>query len=331
MSYTSKDVLGIKIKTDRKEDDVNDVMLKAREHGEKNARKSFPLSPSAALKPDLDLYYDLVNHYNPGTIPKDSMEGRVHILLDSGHHLEDFIVNQYGRAHEILETNIRVPYGELRHENGDSVILRGEFDFTFIDKYSGEVMLGDAKTSSDYAFKASKSGLNNSPLPKEEHIAQLNLYMHSKYLQKQGVKTARIIYYNKNNSDYDVYEFEYSKELAEKTLEKFQRVFDLYLKRTEPPQEYFWGQHWKAAYGSYRTFLHKRFDVNKEDRKVAIVSNEKFTKMIEGTNSDIIKRVANEIGSNIIKTKDGKKSLYLNLTQRGLSVRLKNNSAFTEL
>ena len=68
---------------EKMQDDIDVIMAGAKKHGEENQQKSFPLRPSGALKSDLDLYFDLVNYFKPETIPKDEMEGRVHILLES--------------------------------------------------------------------------------------------------------------------------------------------------------------------------------------------------------------------------------------------------------
>jgi len=312
--------------------DIEGVMKGAKKHGEDNQQKSFPLRPSGALKSDLDLYFDLVNYFEPGTIPKDDMEGRVHILLESGHVLEDFIVDQFDRVHKVTERNERVTYGSVTMPDGSTRELNGEYDFTFIDNNSGKEMLGDSKTASDFAFKATAKPMYGRPpaLPKEEHLAQLNLYMHSEDFKKRGIDTARIVYYNKNNSDYDIYEFKYSEALALKTLARFQHILDMYKVGQAPEQEYFWGHHWKAAYGSYRTHLHKQYKVKKQDRHIITVSDDEFNAVTEGKMTQSIYNYAKTYQDKAIRTNSGK-SAYMSLTQKGLVVRVTDKGGFTTL
>lgn len=328
---SSKRVLGIDMPYEKMQDDIDGVMKGAKKNGEDNRQKSFPLRPSGALKSDLDLYFDLVNYFEPGTIPQDDMDGRVHILLESGHVLEDFIVDQFDRVHKVTERNERTTYGTVTMPDGTVRELSGEYDFTFIDSESGQEMLGDSKTTADYAFKMSqKENAMNPPLPKEEHFAQLNLYMHSEKFKKRNIKTARIVYYNKNNSDYDIYEFNYSEELALKTLDRFQRILDMYKVGQQPEQEYYWGHNWKAAYSAYRTYLHKQYKIKKQDRHIEKVSKEDFNSVTKGKMADCVYNYAKKYQTKMIKTEQGD-SAYMSLTQKGLVVRVTSNDGFTTL
>ena len=321
MSSKKHTVLGVDMSYKQVTNDTDRILAAAKKHSEETERKkSFPLRPSAALKSDLDLYYDLVNYYNPGTIAKDEMDGRVHILLASGHFLEDFVVEQINRVHEVVATNERVMYGEIDGPEG-KIPLKGEYDLIFKDCDTGELILGDSKTSSDYAFRRG--------LPKEEHFAQLNLYMHSDEFKQKGITKARLYYYNKNNSDYDTYEFEYSEQLALNTLKKFQNIMDMYINKTPPTQEYYWGHHWKAAYGSYRTVLHDKYNAAKSDRPLIDVNRDVFERYTNGPKAELIKKYAEKFGTAVIV--NGKSNAFLNLTQKGLVVRVMDKSGFTSL
>lgn len=329
---SSKKVLDIDVDYTVKEQEVKEVYELAKEKAEKERKNSFPLRPSSALKPDLDLYLDLVNYFDPGTIPKDEMEGRVNILLESGHVLEDFIVEQYGRVNKITATNQKVTYATLDMPDGTTRDLEGEYDFTFIDKETGKEMLGDSKTSADFAFKATEKPMygKGPALPKEEHFAQLNLYMHSPEFKKRGIDTARIVYYNKNNSAYFVTEFKYNEELAFATLDRFQKILDMYGRKEMPEQEHFWGHHWKATYGSYRTHLHKQYKAAKNEREILDVSETDFENVTSGPTAGCIYKYAKTYGTKRIKTQSGK-SAYMSLTKGGLIVRVTGDKGFTKL
>lgn len=326
----SKKILGIDMEYNNRAEDVENVYKFAYKNNQNLRKNTFPLRPSGALKSDLDLYFDLVNYYAPGTIPKDEFDGRVAILLESGHVLEDFIVEQYGRVHEIIDVNKRVTYGELSLPDGSIKELNGEYDFTFIDKDTGKKMLGDSKTSGDYAFRATEKPMYGRPpaLPKEEHFAQLNLYMHSKEFKDQGIDTARIVYYNKNNSSYFVSEFKYNEELALKTISRFQDLIDAHHTQEQPEQEYYWGHHWKGKYSSYRTHLHDKYKLPKADREMVEVSDDEFNEVTKGSKAEAIYKFAKKYELKRIKTNSGK-SCYLSLTKDGLNVRITDNSGFT--
>lgn len=316
-----KTILDVSMRYKQVEKDNEKILSEAKKDGEANQQQSFPLRPSAALKPELDLYLDLVNYYEPNTIPKDDMDGRVHILLASGHHLEDFIVKQINRVHKVVDTNERVQYATIDGPDGP-IPLSGEYDLTFIDSDTGELMLGDSKTSSDYAFKRG--------LPKEEHFAQLNLYMHSREFKDKGIKKARLYYYNKNNSDYDTYEFEYNEKLALETIARFQKVMNMYMAKTPPAQEHFWGQHWKAAYGSYRTYLHADYKAKQAERIQISLTDIEFNAVVKRPKTEAIYLMATKYGNNILKSKSGD-TAFLNLTTKGLVVRLTEKDGFTNL
>lgn len=233
---------------DLQKDIVDPLLEKVSNDAEVNRKTAdrFPLSPSAATKPNIDLYLALKNHYHPNSIPEEPLDGRVVMLLRLGHDIESHLVKFIRKGLNVVATNERVTYGALT--NGPT--LTGEFDF--IIEHNGEKILCDSKSIADYLFKTT-------PLPKQEHIVQLNLYLHSDYCRKNAINKAWVWYYCKNNSELKVKEFQYNQALAEAALQKFQYVYDCYLNNTPPPIEYVLGADYQADYSAFRKYIFRDF------------------------------------------------------------------------
>lgn len=247
-------------------DVVNAIQLHAKISGINAAAKGsfFPLRPSSALKSERELYYGLINYYKPGSIAVNPIEGRNTMLLALGHALEKHFVEYIEKAFAVPYRNVRVVYGELKDKDGQSIPLSGELDFVIQNPESGELIIADSKSSADFPFK--------SGIPKDEHIAQINLYLHSPWAKERGIKRALIMYYNKNNSDLKAFEFTYSPELAEEVIAKFQRVLNAYNAGQVPAREHVFGLDWQAAYSSFKTHDNKEFETPVPERAVSNIT-----------------------------------------------------------
>lgn len=206
-------------------------------------KNSFPLRPSSSLKSKRDLFYGLVNYYSPGTIPTSDIEGRACMLLELGHSIEKHLVDNIKRAYKIPYTAQKITYGEIKKKDGTKIVLGGELDFV-IELADGEKIICDSKSSGDFAFKLA--------LPKEEHVAQINLYLHSAWAREQNINRAWIFYYNKNTSDLRLCEFFYDAALARVVIARFQSVMDAYESGSVPAREHILGVDWQATYSSFR-------------------------------------------------------------------------------
>lgn len=248
-----KSILGVELETETSTDELKSIVSAIQDAAaraganETSNRNAFPLRPSSALKSLRDLYYGLVNYYAPGTIPTTDIEGRNSMLLGLGHVIEKHLVQAIERSYQIPFKAQVVEYGYIRKRKGlELITLSGELDFV-IKLASGEEVICDSKSSADFPFK-------KGDLPKEEHIAQINLYLHSKWAQDRKIKRAFIFYYNKNDSNIKLCEFRYKPELAEQTIARFQRVYDMYEAGEVPPQEHILGVDWQASYSAFRDF-----------------------------------------------------------------------------
>lgn len=309
----------------------------ADEAAEKMDLSKFPLRPSAANKLELDLYMELENQEavlkgtNPleGNAPlykPEKLDGRVLSLLQLGHTIEPQVIDHVSKLYKIEHRNKKVKYGELKRLDGSIIELWGELDMGMLDEHTGRRIIGDSKTSGRFAFNLT---------PKAEHFAQINLYLHSEEMKAEGYTHGRIYYYNKDNSEMKANGFAYSQKLAQAVLDKFQRVLTAFEKGERPPQTAFWGgDDWRADYSSFRTYLHHRFGLPLDARE-SIKDGDLFKELEAELKSKrqkaAINPIAQKIDNKVVYSKDGRKKLYLLLTNKGLVVIIEDNDGFSTL
>lgn len=211
----------------------------------------FPLRPSGCLKPMRDLYYDLVNFYSPGAIPKKGFEPRIQLIFQFGHIIEKLVQQLCGHNFNVEFSQHRVTYGELVDKDGSIIKLTGAIDWAMrLDGQSEKLYLVDSKSIGSYGFKSA---------PKEDNIAQMQLYMHSDWGRANSVDSAILIYFNKDNSDIKCIQIEYDAELAQKILDRMKAVFEYYKQGIVPPREYVAGIDWRADYSAYKDYDNRDF------------------------------------------------------------------------
>lgn len=257
-------------------------------------KNGFPLRPSSALKSKRDLYYGLINYYKPGSIPVTAIEGRSCMLLNLGHVIEKHLIENIERAYKLPFKNERVVFGSVTTAKGESIELGGEFDFVM--DIEGELVLCDSKSSADYPFKGE--------LPKNEHIAQINLYLHSAWAQEKDIKRAIIWYYNKNNSELKTREFYYDKTLALKTIARFQEVYDAYEKGEIPKREHILGVDWQASYSSFRDADWNEFEATLGARATVTLADDRT---LPDEKKALLRHIVTKYGTSILCTPEGRR------------------------
>lgn len=209
----------------------------------------FPLRPSSCLKPLRDLFYDLKNFYKPGSIPKSSLDPRIKLIFQFGHLTETLLKKLFAYTYGVVAEQERVKYGELIDKAGNIIPLTGSIDWA--STIGGPTLvLCDAKSIGDFPFKKA---------PKEENVAQMQLYMHSDWGRRNEVNRALLIYFNKNTSDIKCIEVAYEPKLAQALLDRLALAFDYYKKDEVPPREYLAGLDWQADYSPYKEYDNAEF------------------------------------------------------------------------
>lgn len=253
-------------------------------------RKSFPLRPSACLKPMRDLYYDLVNYYNPGTVPKADFDPRVKLIFQFGHMTEQLMLKICAHGFDVKYQQEVVRYGSLKAVDGVEIELKGAIDWAM--EIDGKLVLCDSKSSGDFPFKKA---------PKEEHIAQMQLYMHSDWGRANNVNSAVLIYFNKNTSDIKCIEFEYDKKLATNIVDRFTKVWEYYLKGELPPREYLAGCDWQADYSSYKDYDNLEFSTGASREEVTV---DEWAPDIDKKDKVALRRFVEAYGNKHVNFKD---------------------------
>ena len=300
MKIVRKTILDIDLDTAQTND--TDAIIKAVQGGaaaktakESADKNSFPLRPSSALKSERDLYYGLVNHYAPGTIPVTPIEGRSCMLLNLGHVIEKHLVEALGEVVEVPYRSQKIEYGVIKRPNNESIVLGGELDFV-IKLESGELVLCDSKSSADFPFK-------KTDLPKDEHVAQMHCYLGSDFCRKLHINRCFLMYYNKNDSNIKVLEFNYDPRLHVAVVKRFQQVHDNYVLGRLPDAKYVLGVDWQSSYSNFRDYEWAPYEATKEERKLnnCILSTAAFPKAIK----ERLKFLVFNFGTDIVLTSDG--------------------------
>ncbi len=278
-------------------------------------KNSFPLRPSSALKPDRDLYYGLVNYYAPGTIPVSDIEGRSCMLLALGHVIEKHLVEFLRHAFKIPFTSQKITYGTINTKNGP-ITLGGELDF-IVELPSGELVLADSKSSADFPFK-------KDDVLKDEHCAQLNLYLHSDWCKSKKITRALVCYYNKNTSDLKVREFQYDERLALATVARFQKVHDMYERNEIPKLNHILGVDWQAKYSMYRDYEWQAFKKGVDRLTLKAVDDSAFPR----TRKDLLKHIVTQFGNAVVETINGT-TLFAEMVGDDLFLRETDSDGFS--
>lgn len=220
----------------------------------------FPLRPSSALKPLRDLYYDLCNYEKPGSVPKKDFEPRIKLIFEFGHATETLLKSLCKEAWDVLFEQEKVCYGKLRAKDGSTINLEGSIDWACM--LDGELVLFDAKSIGSFPFKTA---------PKEDNIAQMQLYMHSDWGRRNKVNRTILVYFNKDNSDIKCIEVKYDEQLARRLLLRLKLAYRYWKQGIVPPREYLAGVDWRADYSPYKDVDNAEFTVPQNQRQVVKV------------------------------------------------------------
>lgn len=245
---------------------------------------AFPLRPSSALKPLRDLYYDLCNYYKPGSIPQDTLEPRVRMLFDLGYVIEENLKKYFKPEYHVCYEQHEVEVGELF----DGTKIKGSIDWAV--RNDQELIIMDSKSSADFTFKTA---------PKEDNIAQMQLYLHSKWARENNINRAVLVYYNKNNSDLACYEVPYDANVAIAILDRFNVALSAYMHKAIPAREFVLGCDWKADYSSYKTYEAAEFKKKLSERNRVMGTGH------SNTTKDFLKKHVLTFGADVVEYENG--------------------------
>ncbi len=205
--------------------------------------KSFPLRPSSVGKDARELALSLQDFFAPGTHEKDPLPPRSALVFDMGDRVERSVLFMLEKVYPITYKQVAVHLDQL-----DGHDINGHIDGVI--EINGEKFILDVKSISEMGFKS---------IPKDDHIRQVNLYLHSDWAKKLGLKKGILFYQNKNNQDICPITFDYDEQKALSDLARFRAIYVQVQTGLLPEFDHLWGETWHWGYSRYRTAAWKNF------------------------------------------------------------------------
>jgi len=160
-------------------------------------------------------------------VPKKEMEARILRLFEHGDYIHQLILRPLlsMRGVHVVSSEINIPPQELISGRADIVISDGK-----------NLYVVDIKSMNSMVFRKLEE-------PKEEHINQLQLYLH--YLDpKKGI----LIYVNKDNQELKEFQIDYNPKIAKKLLAQLKTLKTKIEANIIPDRLPDWPRNWQCKY-----------------------------------------------------------------------------------
>lgn len=220
---------------------------------------SSPIRPSSAGKCTRELYYELMEFQGKAKYSKEPMQAKEHRIFNLGYSVENHILKHFTDYVKLYSVKYRqqvVGIQKINDADGEfRQWLEGSIDLCFWsdqwkcvadikskkDKFSASYAsqwdeLSQKLSSMQTVSKITESAFwieDLEPFLKElndpffeSNFVQVNLYLHSQFLQERGADHGAIIQYNKNDSRLREIRFNPSKETYERTVKKFETALN---------------------------------------------------------------------------------------------------------
>lgn len=163
--------------------------------------------------------------------PREKTEPRILRLFRHGDYIHQLIMKALlgSREVHVIASEINIPATAMVSGRADAVISDGS-----------ELYVLDIKSISSAGFNYLKG-------PKQEHINQIQLYLH--FLDpKKGI----LLYVNKDNDRLKEYFVDYNKDLAERLLAGFAEIAEKIVENIVPARCQDWPSGWRCQYCDFR-------------------------------------------------------------------------------
>ncbi len=182
----------------------------AREHREKQLGRYYPSEIGSCIR---KIWY---SYKHPVEVKPDLAK-----IFEMGNIMHDFVV-------DVLKSDKNNEIELLKSEfplkiQGNGFLVSGRVDDLVLVKESGKSLVVEVKStkSVDYVKEAD-----------EKHLMQLQLYMHA-----TGIHNGIVLYIDKTNLKSKIFQEEYSKEKADKIMERFGQLHELLVQALLPVAE----------------------------------------------------------------------------------------------
>ncbi len=163
-------------------------------------------------------------------VPKKEMEARILRLFEHGDYIHQLIMRPLlsVRGIHVVSSEVNIPPQELISGRADIVISDGK-----------DLYIVDIKSMNSMIFK-------NLEEPKEEHINQIQLYLH--YLDpKKGI----LLYVNKDTQELKEFQFDYDSKIANKLIRQLKTLKTKIEANIIPKRLVDWPRSWQCRYCSF--------------------------------------------------------------------------------
>lgn len=220
---------------------------------------SSPIRPSSAGKCTRELYYELMEFQGKAKYNKLPMAAKEHRIFNLGYSVENHILKHFTDYVKLYNVKYRqqvVGIQQIKNKDGTlNQWLEGSIDLCFWsekwkcvadikskkDKFSASYASQWDELSNKLSTMQTVSKISDSAFWVEDlepflselndpffesNFLQVNLYLHSKFLQERGADHGAIIQYNKNDSRLREIRFNPSLATYDRTLRKFETALD---------------------------------------------------------------------------------------------------------
>jgi len=163
--------------------------------------------------------------------PAEEMDPRVLMMFDHGDHIHQLIMKPlFGiRGIQVVAAEVNIPPQELISGRADAILSD-----------SKDLYVLDIKSINGLIFKSLAE-------PKEEHINQIQLYLHF-FKQKKGI----LLYVNKDTQELKEFLINYKPEIAQSLLNELKDLKTKIDKNIVPDRIPSWPDNWQCQYCQFR-------------------------------------------------------------------------------
>jgi CRISPR/Cas system-associated exonuclease Cas4 (RecB family) len=164
--------------------------------------------------------------------PSEEIEPRILMMFDHGDHIHQLIMKPLFGVKEIrvVASEINIPPQELITGRADAIISDGK-----------DLYVLDIKSINGQIF-------NSLDEPKQEHINQIQLYLHF-FKQKKGI----LLYVNKDTQELKEFFVDYNSKIAENLLKELQILKTKIEKNIIPPRLKDWPENWQCQHCYFKS------------------------------------------------------------------------------
>jgi len=163
--------------------------------------------------------------------PAEAMEPRILMMFDHGDHIHQLIMKPlFGvRGVQVVAAEVNIPPQELITGRADAILSDGK-----------ELYVLDIKSINGQIFKSLQE-------PKEEHINQIQLYLHF-FKQKKGI----LLYVNKDTQDLKEFFVDYNPQIVQNLLKGLGDLKIKIEKNIIPDRIPGWPEDWQCQYCQFK-------------------------------------------------------------------------------